>query len=336
MPDVRTQRATLTSGLFPGGIPSLWCPLITHYTAEGRIDGTRVAAHLDHLSPHVKGFLMPGSTGDGWEMSDEEVRELLDIALAEVERLGLHLLIGVLKTDAPSACRMIRELRDRFAGRKGIAGFTVCPPCGKELSQTQIKEGLESILNLGEATALYQLPQITQNEMSPELVAGLAARFPHFFLFKDTSGADRVVNSGLDLQGVFQVRGAEGDYVRWPRTGGGPYDGFLLSTANGLAAELHAVMEHLQAGRIDAARELSERLSNLVREVFALAAPLKFGNAFANANKALDHHFAFGPQAADITPPRSHAGSRLPVEMIRATGVALTANGFAPARGYLA
>ena len=49
-------------------------------------------------------------------------------------------------------------------------------------------------------------------------VAALAGEFPNFILFKDTSGADRVAQSGLDLGGVFMVRGAEvGGYSRCER-----------------------------------------------------------------------------------------------------------------------
>ena len=217
----------------------------------------------------------------------------------------------------------------------GLAGFTVCPPKGADLPQQSIRDALAGILELGFPTALYQLPQVTQNEMSPETLADLAARFPNFILFKDTSGADRVANSGRDFSGVFLVRGAEGGYANWLKPGGGPYDGFLLSTANCFGRELHQLIELLGAGRRDEAQRLSDRLSAVVKEVFALVAGLSDGNAFANANKAMDHFFAHGPNAARVTQPRLHAGSRLPVEVIRQTGAALERNGFLPERGYL-
>ena len=78
------------------------------------------------------------------------------------------------------------------------------------------------MLGLGYPIALYQLPQVTENEITPETVAELASRFPNFYLFKDTSGEDRVALADLDLQGVFLVRGAEGQYHQWPRAVGGP------------------------------------------------------------------------------------------------------------------
>lgn len=334
-------RADWHARLFPRGIPPLWCPLLTHYRDDGSLDHARITAHLRHLAPHVKGFLIPGSTGDGWEMTDAEIRELLGLALEQTAKRELHLLIGVLKTGEGAACSVLREqgrtLTDEATqhAARSTPGFTVCPPKGADLSQETIRDALAGILELGFPTALYQLPQVTQNEMSPETVGELAARFPNFILFKDTSGADRVANSGLDFGGVFLVRGAEGGYATWLKSGGGPYDGFLLSTANCFGRELHQVIELLKSGQRDEAQRLSDRLSAVVKEVFALVAGLPDGNAFANANKAMDHYFAHGPQAANLTPPRLHAGSRLPVEVIRQAGAALERHGFLPQRGYL-
>jgi dihydrodipicolinate synthase/N-acetylneuraminate lyase len=325
-----TTRVGWHTRLFPRGIPPLWCPLLTHYREDGSLDRARITAHLRHLAPHVKGFLIPGSTGDGWEMSEPEIRDLLGVVGPELERLELHLLVGVLKTDTADAVRFIRQTK---AG-PGV-GFTVCPPRGADLAQPAMRDALASVLELGLPTALYQLPQVTQNEMSPDTVAELAARFPNFILFKDTSGADRVANSGRDLGGVFLVRGAEGGYATWLKSGGGPYDGFLLSTANCFGRELHQVIELLKSGRRDEAQRLSDRLSTVVKEVFALVTGLPDGNAFANANKAMDHFFAHGAKAASATPPRLHAGSRLPVEVIRQTGVVLERHGFTPERGYM-
>src|SRR5438045_146908 len=51
----------------------------------------------------------------------------------------------------------------------GVRGFTICPPRGKELSQQQMSSALRGILETRVPIAIYQLPQITQNEMSPEL-----------------------------------------------------------------------------------------------------------------------------------------------------------------------
>ncbi|PYK97448.1 MAG: dihydrodipicolinate synthase family protein [Verrucomicrobia bacterium] len=340
------ERRKLLARLFPDGIPVLWCPMITHYDRGGGIDAQRMAAHLRHLSPHVKGFLIPGSTGDGWELSDSETRRLLETGIREMARLNLQLLVGTLKTEADAAIRAMRDTVDWLESSTGegnienrlarshVCGFTVCPPRGKELTQQQIGAALGSILESGLPAALYQLPQITLNEMQPELVAALAKQFPNFILLKDTSGADHVALSGQKLENVFLVRGAEGDYARWLKVARGPYDGFLLSTANCFARQFHQILEDLAARRLKAAQEMSERLTACINEVFGIVTGLPHGNPFANANKAMDHFFAWGPKAQAAAPPRLHAGVCLHADVIRATGEALSRHGLMPDKGY--
>jgi dihydrodipicolinate synthase/N-acetylneuraminate lyase len=341
------NRLQLLQRLFPHGVPVLWCPSLTHYEAGGAIDAARIAAHLRHLSPHVKGFLIPGSTGDGWDLNEPETRQILELGLDQAQKLNLHLLIGILKPTAQEALETIRQTLSLLQSRTGenaienaftkarVRGFAICPPRGRDLSQEEIGRALTSILEAGLPTALYQLPQVTQNEISGELASDLAGRFENFIFFKDSSGADRVVQSAKPLGGVFTMRGAEGDYARWLKTAGGPYDGFLLSTANCFAREFSQLMNDLAAARLDAAQPMSERLTKVISDVFGLVKDLPQGNAFTNANKAMDHFFAYGPRASGAPLPRLHAGRCLPLEVLRATGEILSRHALMPARGYL-
>jgi hypothetical protein len=77
------------------------------------------------------------------------------------------------------------------------------------------------------------------------------------------------------------------------------------------------------------------RLEVTVNEVFAAAAPLPYGNAFTNANKAIDHFMAHGPGARSVRPPRLHTGERLPADLIATAGAALERHALMPERGYL-
>jgi len=348
MQETTVQRRALIERLFPGGLPALWCPPLTHYDADGRLDRRRIARHLHSLSPYVKGLLVPGSTGDAWEMDPCEQREVLDEVLDVTAELKLHVLVGVLRPDAEAArqgilaaldwlkCRTGHKLAHSAMAAAGVCGLTVCAPTGRDLSQQEIHHRLAAILELGVPTAIYQLPQVTLNEIAPHTVAGLARQYANFYLLKDTSGEDRLATAGLDLGGVCLLRGAEGDYHRWLRAGGGPYDGFLLSTANCFAAQLHRMIEHIQHGRLAAAQAEIAPVEKVVARAFALVTGLPQGNPFTNANKAVDHFLAYGPRAAQMPPPRLHAGSTLPAEVIAATGRALAECGLMPKAGYLA
>ena len=258
-----TDRPTLTRLLFPAGVPILWSPTPVFYDEAGRIDRGRQLAHLAFMTPHVKGYLVPGSTGDAWEMDDAEALAALEVAIPFAVQNGLDLLVGVLRptTDAMHAlidkvlnylCRRAGtdSIADAFAASH-VRGLTIAAPTtDTPLSQDAIGAALAPVFELGLPIALYQLPQVTGNTMTPELVAGLAERFPNLLLFKDSSGEDEVALSGRMPAGVTLLRGAEGDYAQWSKAHGGAYDGFLLSTANAFPAQLASVLEHLQHGRV--------------------------------------------------------------------------------------
>ena len=337
-------RSSLVARLFPSGIPRLWCPILTHYDAEGRIDQDRIRAHLRHLAPTVRTFLAPGSTGDGWEMSDAERTELLELLLETAAELEVWILAGVLATERGAARQSVAALGAELAGggdavealaARRVCGFTVTPPKGSDLDQTVIRGELESILGLGYPTALYQLPQITENEMSPETVSDLAARYENFYLFKDTSGGDRVAMSQASTADVFMVRGAEGGYANHLKPAGGRYDGFLLSTANSFAAELSEIVELVFAGRQMEAAALSARVETVVNGVFDAVSALPYGNPFANANKAIDHVRAYLPDHGSVPPPMTHSGNRIPQDAVELAERLLREQDLLPGRGYL-
>jgi dihydrodipicolinate synthase/N-acetylneuraminate lyase len=304
-------------------------------------------SHLAYISPWVKGFLIPGTTGDGWELTEKETLQVTEFAVTHMRNKDIHILVGLLRPDAEGVKRTLLAMKERkvfhLPEKKGatpvisphhICGIAICPPRGKALSQAEIDSGLSEILDMALPTALYQLPQVTQNEAAPETFARLAEKYSNLIFFKDSSGNDRIASSSVDKGGVFLVRGAEGDYARWLKEAGGPYDGFLLSLANCFPRELRSVIENLEKGDFQAAGEISERLSEVLGKIFTIVKPLTHGNAFTNANKAIDHFLAYGPNAASSPGPLLHAGVRLPREILSATGKALDSQGFLPERGY--
>ena len=343
-----TDRTTLTGLLFPAGVPMLWSPTLVFYDEAGRIDRDRQLAHLAFMTPHVKGYLVPGSTGDAWEMDDAEALAALEVVIPFAVQHGLDLLIGVLRptTDAMHAlidkvlnylCRraVAHSAAEAFEAAR-VRGLTIAAPTSDTpLAQEAIGAALAPVFELGLPLALYQLPQVTGNTMTPELVAGLAERFPNLLLFKDSSGRDEVALSGRMPAGVTLLRGAEGNYAQWSKAHGGPYDGFLLSSANAFPAQLATVLDHLQHGRAAEAERCSIAVSAAVADAFAAVIEVRQGNAFTNANKALAHIMAYGCDALEAPPPRLYAGGHLPRSILETVMESLTRHGLLPERGYL-
>ena len=346
--DFPAVRSALLRRLFPHDAPLLWCPPLTFIGEAGRIDRRRERAHLAFMAPHVRGYLVPGSTGDAWEMTNAEALEALDIAIPFAVERELFLLAGALRPSAGETRALIDGIVGHLCRRAGtssvarafaearVCGVTIAAPSSPEpLSQQEIGVALEQLLALGLPTALYQLPQVTGNRMSPALVADLARRFPNFIVFKDSGGADEVALAKETPDDVTLLRGAEGDYARWSRLNGGVYDGFLLSTVNAFPSQLASVLDLLRQGRVAEAERLSDAVSAVVADAFAAVADLPQGNAFTNANKALAHIMAFGKTWRNSPPPRLHAGGSLPVSALEAAADSLERHDLFPKLGYL-
>lgn len=344
-PDLPTTRAEWFQLLVPEGPARLWCPPITHYDDHGGVDAVRTRAHLRHLARWAGGFLVPGSTGDGWQLDPGQAKEVVRLAMEVAAERKLRLLVGVLRTERESILAGLRDMAgwlapgtvgrarlERLAALR-VCGFTVCPPKGASLGPQELFQAIQAFLGTGLPISLYQLPQVTGNEVAPAEFGRLAAAHPNLLFFKDTSGRDQVVRSGLDTAGVFTVRGAEGGYGRWLRSAGGSYDGFLLSTANGFAPQLAAIIRG--GGEGEPGSLSADSLAALVEEVFAAVARVPEGNAFANAAKAVDHFMAFGVRAAQERPPRLHSGARMNPDVLRNVGELLARRSVVPERGYL-
>ena len=279
-------------------------------------------------------------------MNDADIHALLDVILRLAVELRIHVLIGVLKRTEDDMLKCVKETlewlvervgaatADEALDRTSVVGFTVCPPTGVGLSQSEILAALCHVLDRDVPVALYQLPQVTQNEMSAETVLELAKRYPNFILFKDTSGADRVARTRMELGGVFLVRGAEGEYARWTDPETGVYAGLLLSTANVFAAQLDAVLRLVQDGQTAAAASIAERIETVVRHMFSLVDGVAVRNPFTNANKILDHVMAFGSDVEHHDPPLLYSGLRLPARLVAAAVELLDASDLLPSSGY--
>lgn len=353
MQKVVEQREALLDRLFPEGVPRLWVPLLTFYDDDAQVDPGHAEAHHDFLSPQVHSFLTPGSTGDGWELSARERDAVLTLELESGRRRGSWVMVGVLRTGRGEAAESIREMVHAFAGaapergesirwellerliRRRIAGFTVTPPKGAQLSQDEIYRELASVLQLGVPVALYQLPQVTENIMEPETVEALAERYPTFYLLKDTSGEDLVASSGRDLHGVFLVRGAEGGYSEHLKSARGHYDGYLLSSANCFARELRQIQWFCDNNHHGEARKLAGRVSRVIDHAFRAVQELPFGNPFSNGNRAVDHILAYGNRSRLVPPPMTHGGSRIPEEVITTLREVMREEGFDTETGYI-
>ena len=322
------------------GFDPLWVPVLTHYSENAaRLDGQRVAAHLASITPHVRQYLVAGTTGDGWGMKDAVFADWLDFC-ASSEVLGENhtILVGAFGKTTDEVVAQARKIETHFNERPSkarFAGLTVCAPVDENATQDAISRHFEAILGATSSPlAIYQLPQVTGNLIAPETFKKLAENNPRITLFKDTSGEDAVTKADAVPKSVKALRGMEGDYAAHLEPQGA-YDGWLLSTANGFATQLRKIADLTQGGDFAAAAALSDRLAGLVKLLFERAASLPSGNPFSNANRAVDHIRAHGGEWRK-TKAILADGSYLPEDFLAFTEDALNEAGFGSHEGYLA
>lgn len=302
----------------------LWVPLLTHWredTGGHSVDLDRTAAHIRAIRPHVRGYLLAGSTGDGWEIDDKTVLNVLRLvehedALDETCGFLVGCFAGSTQevlTRAAAVEAWLREARPRGC----FLGLTICPPVDPNATQTQILAHYEAILAATSSdVAVYQLPQVTGCEIEAGILARLA-RTGRIRLFKDTSGADRIALAGAPER-VRMLRGAEGRYAESLKPEG-LYDGFLLSTANVFAPEIGHIISLSEAGNSAEAAAFSKRIEDTVARLFQLAEGVPSGNPFSNANRAVDHLFAYGKGWRQAELPRLASGATLSIDFLEAT-----------------
>ena len=318
----------------------LWVPLLTHYDSSDQqgLDHARTSKHIKSISANVRQYLIAGTTGDGWEMSDLLLRDWITFVQSANTLTPQHrLLFGAFATTTEKVIERAKSIESQIASKPIIAsyaGITICPPVNPNATQDMVFEHFRRIIAATTSQlAIYQLPQIVGCEIEPQTFIKILESSSRVSMFKDTSGADRVARSGLEVGSTLMLRGAEGNYSKELKPNG-TYDGWLLSTANVFSPELRYIAENACGDETEKATACSQNLSNLVEKLFQISEGLPEGNPFSNINRAVDHIFAYGSDWR-AKPARLASGNRLPQIFLSRVNDILSVSGYNTTKGYL-
>lgn len=308
------------------GFPTLWFPPLTYYKEDGIIDTCRMAEALEGIYPYSKGVLVPGSTGDGWVLSQEKQEDIVRFFLRGFEFGRFSMMIGALKPTADETIASIRRWCEILCEESGsddpaeamkaldVKAFVFCVPAGVDNKETQIQE-MSRILDLGLPMAFYQLPLVTGITVDPAVIRELADKYDNLIIAKDSGGKDEMALSGLLGNRLMLLRGAEGDPSGMLFGESPAYDGLLLSTVNCFAREHSDLMN---------GRRSYGGYGDVISEVFgAVTDPVS--NAFSDAVRAICWAKKYGTEAVN-TICYCYNGEILPSELIKCAFDSLSAN----------
>lgn len=240
----------------------VFCPSITITDDDGKIDYELWGRHLDHLADAgINGVLLFGSIGEFYSVSLEDKKSVIDFA---VERVAgrMKVFVGVGDTTYDNVLELTR-----YAQKAGADAVLAVSPYYFGPTDDAAEKyfgGIADTTNL--PVVLYNFPARTGTDLSPELVARLAAAHPNICGIKDTvdtiSHTRKVIHAVRKVNPEFSVLSGFDEYYLVNRASGG--NGVLCGLTNvepELFVRLHGAY---QAGDFATAIECAKRISSLM------------------------------------------------------------------------
>ena len=240
----------------------IFCPSITITDDEGKIDFDLWGKHLDHLADAgVNGVLLFGSIGEFYSVSLADKEAALEFA---VKRVGerMKVFAGVGDTTYANVIEFTK-----FAEKAGADAVLAVSPYyfgPSPLTAENYFGGIAEATKL--PVILYNFPARTGTDLTPELVASLAAKHPNICGIKDTvdtiSHTRKVIRAARAVNPDFTVFSGFDEYYLVNRVSGG--NGVLCGLTNvepETFAKMHAAY---QAGDYATAVSCAERISKLM------------------------------------------------------------------------
>lgn len=240
----------------------IFCPSITITDDEGKIDFDLWGKHLDHLADAgVNGVLLFGSIGEFYSVSLADKEAALEFA---VKRVGerMKVFAGVGDTTYANVIEFTK-----FAEKAGADAVLAVSPYyfgPSPLTAENYFGGIAEATKL--PVILYNFPARTGTDLTPELVASLAAKHPNICGIKDTvdtiSHTRKVIRAARAVNPDFTVFSGFDEYYLVNRVSGG--NGVLCGLTNvepETFVKMHAAYEE---GDFATAVACAERISKLM------------------------------------------------------------------------
>lgn len=238
----------------------VWCPSITPMDNDGKVDLNGLSQHLKRLTEaNIDVILLMGSIGEFASFTLEERLMLIREARA---MSSLKMVANVSSTCTSDILFMAQE-----AYRVGYDAVMILPPY--YYGQTS-KQLLSYFRQLGNALSgkwfAYNFPARTGCDLTPDLVATLAAEFPNFAGIKDTvdcqSHTRSMIQTTRAVRDDFAVLSGYDEYYIPNLLAGGAG---IISGLNNVMPELFvSAREAFKQGDLQTLRDIQEKIGTFM------------------------------------------------------------------------
>ena len=230
---------------------------------------TRLVQH--YAAAGVNGFVVCGSTGEAAALDKHEQFAVLDTVLAAAG--ALPVVMGLSGYHLGQTIAWVKELAQR-----PIAGLLVPPPHYIRPAQAGLVQWFTALADAsGTPLVVYDIPYRTGCHITLETLLALAAH-PNILAVKDCGG-DAGKTQALITDGRLQVLAGEDAQIFTTLALGGA--GAISASAHVCTAQFLEVMQFLNDGKLQQARELWQPLLPVVHAAFGEPNPAVIKAALA-------------------------------------------------------
>jgi 4-hydroxy-tetrahydrodipicolinate synthase len=226
--------------------------MVTPFAADGAVDldaARGLARRLVDEGSH--GLVIAGTTGESATLSDDEKVRLFDAALQEVGD-DATVIAGTGSNDTRHAVTLTHKARD-----VGAHAVLVVTPYYNKPNEAGLRAHFAAVSDAAEATpvVLYNVPSRCVVNLSPALLAELAAAHENVVAVKQANNADLGPIEGLEI-----LAGNDDAFARTLGFGG---VGGILVASNVAPAKMRALHDAAVAGETERAEALDGELRPL-------------------------------------------------------------------------
>ena len=240
---------------FPGIIPAVMVP----FTDQDEIDTAALRHNVAFLLEHgVHGLVVNGTMGEAGSLTLAERAHVLETVMAEAAG-RVPVSAGVSAGSTAAATEHARAAAD------GGAHAVMClPPLNYRGATEELVAFYAAVAEAagGLPVMAYNNPEASGVDLDPETIAAIAAEVPAVVGVKECSGdARRIAALLADTELEILVGGDD-----WALEGfAAGATGWVSGVANITPGLTVALLEHVQAGRLEEAREIYQRMLPLAR-----------------------------------------------------------------------